>query len=307
VTSFVAGVFINTATKAFLESCNGSELIIKRKIINNLNNVDEITTSSRHEKDIIINRPTLMRVLEEKLNGTEFGGAFVFDAPMGSGKSTYLKMFLLQEYTKRKGQNFWFKVITSGTEALLNRNVGEILGVPKGCPLSDFLPKNTIIAIDQVDFRFDINQRMQSYIAKLATDSYNSACYKVIFCVSSAMTAAAILACNGYEKITCLCPELTELIWTKYQVEQYTLIMLPHLSNIDRERLLRLAAKCRNSPGLIHKASLKQSQQQREQQSTTTTGKNVLFFTEEEWKTLEIYARNCNVEWKKFRAIGRRT
>ena len=121
---------------------------------------------------------------------------------------------------------------------------------------------------------------MRIYLTELATDSSNSRQFKIILCVSNAYVAAEILKCNGFEKIQPLCP-FRNLAWNDAQLDAFIEKKLPNLPTNDKMKLKRLATSCKNSPGLIHKAT----------DSTDGTLNMV---------TLKRYAKKSADSWEQF-------
>jgi len=78
-------------------------------------------------------------------------------------------------------------LIKNGRTILLTKGLHSIFHIPSEFSLSDFLPKNSVIIIDQIDFQMDpLPADIRSYLTELATDSSNSGTFKIVLCVSDA-------------------------------------------------------------------------------------------------------------------------
>lgn len=209
-------------------------------------------------------------------------GIFVLAGPAGSGKSTFMKM------TKDKlhGEYPYTKVIKCGSTALMSKNIHQLLKIPIGHALSDYLPTGTLIIVDQIDVQIEsFATDVQYYITELAADSVNSGKFKLIFCVSDPTTAKEILGCNGGDKIQPICAS-ESLKWTDQQLAAFIAIKLPNFNEQSVDNLKQLAASCGNPPGLIVKASFYAS------------GNDSI--SSDEWKLLSEYAHARRVSWSLF-------
>eukprot|EP01036_Dinobryon_divergens_P035001 gene35001-45306_t len=227
-----------------------------------------------------------------KLTSEETFGIFVLAAPEGSGKSTFTKMTM--ERLKTQHRSIYLKLILIGADLLLQKNLHECLKIPPRRPLSDFLPELTLIFIDQVDFLMDFNssslsEQLVLYLTGLAANSVNSKLFKIIICVSKPEVAHGILNCNGSEKFHLLC-DLTSLTWSDTQRDDYVNIKMPTLPTQEKIRLNALAASCRNSPGLLKKAS-----DLFDRSTSTISGSS-----KSNWVALKKYASKSEAAWAKF-------
>ena len=209
-------------------------------------------------------------------------GIFVLAGPAGSGKSTLMKM----TNDKLRSKYPYIKVIKCGSISLLSKNIHELLKIPKGHALSDYLPTGTLIIVDHIDFQIEsLALDVKSYITELAADSVNSRKFKLIFCVSDPTTTKEILGCNGGDKIQPICA-YKSLKWADQQLTDFIHIKLPNFNEQSVYNLKQLAASCGNPPGLICKASFYAS------------GKDSI--SSDDWKLLSEYANVRRASWSVF-------
>ena len=200
---------------------------------------DLIKYEENEENDVVLN-DSITIVLQER----EYG-LLVISAPAGTGKSTYLMKALQKMTTKRR-----MKFFTGGAYLQDFKKILSSFGMPDHAKLSTYLPKKSIVIIDQVDFTgAAFNETIQANITDLATDSHNSKKYLVILCVSDAKFAKKVLLCNGGEKINLVVPPV-KLKWTKCDAEKFiSLKMISMKMNPEDEMmqpLLEDFAPCYN-------------------------------------------------------------
>ena len=249
--AFFGSIFTNLA-KSLLDFLWTTDCFIQETVKQNLSASDPINLDQENIIRIIPN-DILIDTIISRIKGNSWG-IFVFAAPEGTGKSTFIKMVI--QRLKLNDPSIYLKLIKGGSSVLQQKNLCTHLKIPSARSLSDFLPSQTVIFIDQIDFTIEshLNEELRLYLTELATDSSNSRQFKIILCVSNAYVAAEILKCNGFEKIQPLCP-FRNLAWNDAQLDAFIEKKLPNLPTNDKIKLKRLATSCKNSPGLIHKAT----------------------------------------------------
>jgi hypothetical protein len=225
------------------------------------------------------------KIVSEIISNTH--GVFVFAAPQGIGKSTYLKMAAIK--LQLNHPNIKLKLIKNGGSVLQNQNLNILLKVPSGRALSDYLPNNSVIILDQIDFKSSLSENLRNYLSDLATDSHNSKKFKVVLCVSDPIVTKEILSCNEYEKIYLLC-RCRSLSWTKTLIDQLIRIKLAKLPIEQMDKLKRLVDDSNNSPGLVVKAF-----------SIIGSSSGKVEIDADEWKGLEKYSESCKSCWEEFK------
>jgi len=203
-----------------------------------LDSVPEDLINKYEENDVILNDSVerITTVLQE----SEYG-LLVISAPAGTGKSTYLMKALEKMTPKRR-----MKIFTGGAYLQDFKKILSSFGMPDYAKLSKYLPKKSIVIIDQVDFTgAAFNDTIQANITDLATDSHNSKKYLVILCVSDADFAKRVLLCNGGEKINLAVPPVT-LKWTKCDAEKFIRMKSIPGDEMEMQSLLDLFAPSYN-------------------------------------------------------------
>jgi energy-coupling factor transporter ATP-binding protein EcfA2 len=118
---------------------------------------------------------SLTKILELKM-----GGLFVFGAPSGAGKTTYLNAALkifLQTHPER---------LVFYISGLTPKVIEENLKIPAGRLFSDFLPDGSIIVIDQDDEKnSELSGSITFLLTQFATQSRNSRTFHVLIAVSN--------------------------------------------------------------------------------------------------------------------------
>jgi hypothetical protein len=148
VSGLVGGI-VSQLTKSVLDCIFSSDLMIKISVESNMKMIDPIQLDKSNlvvgfEVQILIDK-----IVSEIISTTH--GVFVFAAPQGIGKSTYLKMAAIK--LQLNHPNIKLKLIKNGGPVLQNQNLNILLKVPSGRALSDYLPNNSVIILDQIDFK----------------------------------------------------------------------------------------------------------------------------------------------------------
>jgi hypothetical protein len=287
---FLGGLVANSS-KALSDSFWNGECIIRRSIKMSMNAIDN-NTITLDEKHVVDNS----QIIDEMHRAISGGhGIFVCGVPPGSGKSTYMK--LLMEKLSKSDVGMSIRLIRNGTTAIQERKLHSLLRIPESRCLSEFLPPNSLIIIDQFDVKLteDLKEGIRNYIVELATDSANSKQFKIIFCVSDARLEKAILKSNGFEKIRRLIQDRHSFEWTEIQINQYIGNNLNYLCDEDVEFLKKLGSSCKNSPGLFHLAFTLTQESQGERLSTHTRSQ------------LDEYATSSRATWQDFESSNLKT
>eukprot|EP01039_Chlorochromonas_danica_P009313 gene9313-10280_t len=273
-----AAAVIGAVGKTFVDSLWTTECWQKWNVRRHLTVVEPIDLKSGD----IVSFEAITDIIIRRVANVDYG-VFVLAAPPGSGKSTFIKMTL-----PKLREKFRYIKILRDDENLFGMNIQESLHIPRRCALSEYLPAGTLIIIDQIDLQIEsLPLDVKAYITALAADSVNSKKFKMMFCVSDPNTAREILSCNGGEKVQEIsCRD--SLVWSKAQLDTFIAIKLPRLSSQEIQRLESLAKVCRNSPGLIEKASVCVHQKS---------------ISEGDWKTLQRYADTRAASWGLFATI----
>lgn len=277
VIGFIGGYTISPLGQYIADSINTTDFMIKRSVKRAMTTNDPINL----DESSIIQCDELIDKMMRKIKSSAFG-LFVFAAPSGSGKTTVIKMLV----NKIKRDHI-VKYIKDGNEVLEKRDIKELLKVPHRRSLSDYIPNNSVIILDQIDYPFNLSNDIRSYLISLAVDSSNWKQYKVIVCVSDFNIAKSILKCNGYEKISRLC-QYSDLQWSDEQLEKLIDLKLRNLAHDDRIKIIKLAATCHNSPGLIKRAF---------ECLEETNGDPLLGY---HWTSLEDYSEHYRLSWEQF-------
>lgn len=279
---FISGAFFGSIVSNLIKSLlNASDICIRETVRRNMIISDQIKLNENdlvpYDYDNLINR------IVSKIQGNTWG-VFVFAAPQGTGKSTIVKIAI--QNIRMKHPSIKLKLIKCGNSVLQQKNLHIHLKIPSTRSLSDFLPPQSVIFIDQIDFQStesELSKELHLYLTELATDSSNSKIFKIILCVSNAKVTSGILKCNGFEKFQQIC-SYEDLAWGDVQLHTFIDMKLAGISNSDKETLKKLAATCKNSPGLVMK--------------TVDSLANITSISD--WGTLERYAQKSEASWKEF-------
>jgi len=288
VCGFAGGV-ISQCAKSLVDYIWSLDIFVRQRVVQNLDSEDE--PINLDENNIIRNDPFIKSIVS-KLSGNNFG-LFVLGCPAGTGKSTLIQMTLDSIKSRRPLQRLvYWKFIKNGDLVLQNQSIHECLKIPSHQSLSDYLPFNSCIILDQIDvmIKESLDYSFRRYITHLATDAFNSQKYKIVMCVSDPLVAKTIQYCNGGEKIHPLCDNAS-LVWSDAQLDNFIRFKLPNLNSDDIEKLYKLAQSCRNSPGLIVKAY-----------SLYVDNVDGVI-QENKWEKLRRYSDDCNKSWREFDEI----
>jgi hypothetical protein len=302
VGSLISGFFggmLTQLAKSAIDYLWNSDFFIRRSVSTNMDwgNVNLINDNN----NVLVDSADLICQIKRKMLGNTYG-VLVFAAPQGSGKSTSVNVAAASISANR---SIKLKLIKNGSTVLTNQDLNSHLKIPTGRALSDFLPANSVIILDQIDFSSPLSESLCNYITDLATDSHNSKIYKIVLCVSNSNVAKQILNCNGREKIQLLCPYIS-LAWTDTQLRSFIQYKLPQLPTDEYDKLTKLARKCKNSPGLINKAYGASNTYDNVSTVSMTTyvinnsSKICEVIPANEWINLEDYATQSEFSWMEF-------
>lgn len=280
ILTMLVGVVIGAVGKTLVDSLWTTECWQRYHVRQNLTQTEPIKLE---DVDLIPFNSLVNDRICKRLANDEYG-IFLLAAPIGSGKSSFMKMAL----KKLRSQFQYITLLKCGGSSVLTRNMNELLKVPKGHALSDYLPEGTLLIVDQLD---KINENLtvleKNFLTELAADSVNSKQFKVVMCVSDPDTAKTILKCNGGEKFQLLCP-CASLVWSDDQLSDFIGRKLPQQIEADSTRLKALAKTCSNSPGLIVRAKALAAMEAND------------ILSADSWDLLEDYAEMRATAWKKF-------
>jgi len=213
LTGTFVGAFLTQVAKSFFDRLWESDSCIRYFVEKEMDSMELIELVDGD----YVPHDDLKEGIVDSIIGDRFG-VFVFAAPAGSGKSTYIRMAMRD--LKSRCSKFKFKVIQEGNDVFQNKNLHEHLKIPQLKSFSDILPRHSIIIIDQIDLKMRLTDDIQAYLTDFAADSVNSGIYKIIVCVSDAYLANDILECNNYQKFQRLCaPKILQ--WSDEQVEKF--------------------------------------------------------------------------------------
>lgn len=166
----------------------------------------------------------------------------VVGAPPGSGKTSYLAEAMKKFLSEQNGRRLYY--FESGLIDLYDR-----WKIPRHQPLTPYIPQDSVLIFDQVDDR-ELSSTKKDWIVALATQARNSAKFHVILLVSFPKTMEDILKLNGGKKIMSAFSS-DVFIWTRDQLESFTLCLFPALAAEIRGDLVDCVVdgKC---AGILH-------------------------------------------------------
>jgi hypothetical protein len=237
---------------SFLFASFGNDILLSKPIItwrvtNALKTLDTDGIVKTNNSIIVNNEDVLKIIIKAMLSGE--GGVSVLGAPIASGKTTYIDEAVKR--IKTDNPKAVIKNFRMGNILLTKDGIHEKLHVPHLSSLSEYIPKETIIILDQIDLAaVDLNRDMLLYIVSLATDSRNSKVYNVIICVSNPEVYESILELNGRDKIKPMFTSTFTFKWNSSQMDNFIKLCLPYWSPENRNKLIALCGPA-HSPGVL--------------------------------------------------------
>jgi hypothetical protein len=240
------GGLITACGKEFLDSlkiCYSVERNVRLAILSSSKSLIVL------EKSLLIDHDPFEKILMRCIRvGIRCGGVSVLGCPAGSGKSTYIGKYIP---VLARENNVGFIFLNVDSDFLSQRGLHHHLGIPRTKRISEYIPKGTIIVLDQCDLKFrHIKPEMEQYIVDLATDSRNTRSFHVIICVSNSdVFADMVIRYNNGQKISQLCLP-SAIKWTHNQIKNYINASLPNWTTNDREKFAALFNNV-ESPGPV--------------------------------------------------------
>ena len=244
VAAAIAGGIL-TQSKSIVDFLCSMDCYIRYVVERDIDSIDNLKSV---DTDVISCDDQVLSKIVSKIIGKNLG-IFVFAAPVGSGKSTLIKMAMKE--IKNSNRRFKVKLIENGDFVLRMRSLHDSLKIPADRCLSEFLPKDSIIIVDQVSMQTKFNRDLYAYLNGLASDSASSKKYKIIICVSDASLATQILQCDALKIRKLRLPD--EMIWSEKRALQFMnkYDIFRNLTDVDRDLILKAASECNYSPGLL--------------------------------------------------------
>ncbi len=254
IISAAIGAIVGALGKEIVEWLKLSSCSRRCHVQNRINELRSATLIDT--KDVcLVPYYTIERCIDDSLEDQD-GGVWIFGAPAGSGKTTYLGrqiQIFRSKFPKRE-----IVIFPNGITVIRDKKINQILGVPDNEPLSRYLPEGTVIVLEQFDISVSLSEETKEYILDLATDSRNSKKYSVIISVSNPKTMIDLLKINGGEKVKDVChPKYIK--WTRTEVTQYINEMFYDWTDEEKRNLIE-SCKLSCSPGVLFDAyKIKQS------------------------------------------------
>jgi hypothetical protein len=156
-----------------------------------------------------IKRDDIERLLLSAAHSPE-GWMFIFYGPPGSGKTSYLR-HSAQKLMEEDNMPVLFLEVP---------HVKKALNLPPEADLKEWIPKNSLIIIDQVENN-DLDGNTKGELRKLAVESRNSeGHFNVIVAASEVEAAKTLLRLNGMDKIMALA-RTDRLTWKGKEVSEF--------------------------------------------------------------------------------------
>jgi len=227
-----------------------------------------------------VKNPQLSHSLKSFTDPSKLGGLRILYGPQGSGKSTHIREYI-SELISEGGHG----IVLTGTSSM--EDLRRELHVPIHGELSDYVPKGTLIVIDQVE-NIKIDNDTDRFFRSLATESRNRNMFRAVVCVSEPDTSLRLLELNGKEKIKDLCSS-DVLKWGELEIDEFIDQRFPHMASVEKKFLRGLAIHA-SLPGFLVSVA-------DEHGVTTIPG------DERRKKELTKRALGYNEAWVKFKKI----
>jgi hypothetical protein len=172
----------------------------------------------------------------------KYGGAHVFIAPPGSGKTTYIRKYCNEFIADGGFVKFFGSELHS--RKMFDQPFGDIRD-----NLFDLLPSRSVIVLDQLEHH-KLSDDMKSLIRHLALESRRTAQCNVILSLSDIQVAQEVLGLNGNDKIQ-QWGRSSEFQWTDKEVKEFIDEGCKGWSKEDQNALLELGCKAK-CPAFLH-------------------------------------------------------
>jgi hypothetical protein len=281
--SAVIGAIVGALGKEIVECLKLSYCGRRCHVQNRINELRSATLIDT--KDVsVVPYYTIERCIDDTLEDQD-GGVWIFGAPAGSGKTTYLGRQI--QIFRSKVPKREIVIFPNGISVIRDKKINQLLGVPDSEPLSRYLPDGTVIVLEQFDISVSLSEETKEYILNLATDSRNSKKYSVIISVSNPETMIDLLKINGGEKVKDICHP-NYIKWTSTEVSQYINEMFKDWTNEEKRSLIE-SCRLSYSPGVLFDAyKMKQSRR---------------YSVDDVVKFAENLDMNKSKKWEEFNAI----
>jgi hypothetical protein len=173
----------------------------------------------------------------------KYGGAHVFIAPSGTGKTTYIRKYC-HEFIADGGFVKFF-----GSELHSRKDFDQSFGDSILGNLFDLLPLRSVIVLDQLEHQ-KLSDDMKSLIRHLALESRRTSQCNVILSLSDIQVAQEVLSLNGNDKIQ-QWGRSSDFEWTDLEVKEYIDKGCKGWSKEDQIALLELGCKAK-CPAFVH-------------------------------------------------------
>lgn len=228
------------------------------------------------------------------------GGVHIMGGPRKMGKSTIASGGIYRFRRMYPNRSVLFE--RSSSTILKNRNLHTRLGVPTMDRISRYVPKDSVVVIDQVDcFLTDFTDEMADYVKEIATDSSQNPTFNVIIIVSDAKLFRALLNLDPCGEIFRDVCDPVHLKWTPEMIVSVVGNTFGGW-NRDQKRNLRTELMKSGSPWIVQRLLQKQ-----EISLTPVPKRQVIEAVRaysarvlEEWAEYEAASATCNFRASKL-------
>ena len=183
----------------------------------------------------------LFHALDQFIRPDKLGGLRFLYGPQGSGKSTHIREYVFKHVSKGG-----YGIVLSGIYSMEKLRLE--LSVPSEGELSLYVPKGTLIVIDQLE-NSRLGEDTDVFFRTLATESRNNDKFRVVTCVSETDKSQRWLWLNGRDKVKELCP-LEVLKWNENDIDEFIANRFFLLSS-DEKKFIRNLAITASLPGFL--------------------------------------------------------
>ena len=194
---------------------------------------------------LIVN-PRVDKILDSSFNN-KYGGIHVLIAPLGSGKTTYMRSYS-NRFINNGGRAKYF----AGELQSKNQFFTAFGDENRSMDLFEMLPNKSVIIIDQIDYEEKLNDDMKSLFKHLAYESRRMEGVSVIISTSNINLAKEILNLNGNDKFR-MNGTVQDWRWTPDIIDDCVLKtpVFQSWSAEEQENLKKLAYKA-SCPAFLH-------------------------------------------------------